>query len=73
MKAVCIKKIFLVVLMVNIYFAGSKAFSFVLLSGPEEAKLDVSPDQPTALFHWDGSAPNLESLEDFNDGVLMGS
>lgn len=51
---------------------ASEGRSFVLLSGPEEAKLDVSEEQPTAVFYWNGKAPSLKNLEEITEPVITG-
>lgn len=48
---------------------SSPSFSFVLLSGPEEAKLPISYEQPVLTFHWDESAPPIEEKEELNSGL----
>ncbi len=35
------------------------SFGFVMLSGNKMAHLDVSPEQPIAYFHWNGSSPTI--------------
>jgi Matrixin len=42
---------------------------FVLLSGPAESRLGVTPDAPTAKFVWDGKAPELNKKEEYQDGI----
>ncbi len=45
---------------------------FVLISGPDEATLDVTPENPVVTFVWDGNAAELKELEDFEDGAYVG-
>jgi hypothetical protein len=49
---------------------SSVASAFVLVSGPQEAKLDASVESPVVTFRWDGSAPELEKIEEFENGRL---
>lgn len=49
-------------------FLGDYSLAFVLLSGPVEANLDVSVDNPTVVFIWDGSAQSLSEREKLEDG-----
>ncbi len=49
-------------------FVALPAQAFVLLSGPAEARLAVSPTAPTANFYWDGSVPTLQNVEDVFEG-----
>lgn len=44
--------------------------SFVLLSGNNEAKLDVSPSQPVSTLYWNGSTPTFKNIEDLNPAFL---
>lgn len=39
------------------------SLAFVLLSGPSEAKLDVSEQTPEVFFSWDGYAPDISGVE----------
>lgn len=48
---------------------STSASAFVLLSGPSEARLDVSPEQPVASFVWDGSSGGFSDLDDFAPGL----
>lgn len=41
-----------------------KSFGFVLLSGPTEARLKVDSLNPSVVFEWDGSSPNMDDVED---------
>ena len=50
----------------------SQSRGFVLLSGPDEATLAVSPSAPSIAFYWDGSAPPLSSVEELADGKWFG-
>lgn len=45
---------------------------FVLLSGPDEAILDVSPSKPSIAFYWGGSAPPLNGVEELEGGKWFG-
>lgn len=49
-------------------FGSSTAFSFVLLSGPEEARLPVTPDSPEISFIYEDRAPTINEKEAFEDG-----
>lgn len=53
-------------------FFSSTAFSFVLLSGQEEATLDVSPDAPFISFYWNGGAPQITDVESLENGRWVG-
>jgi hypothetical protein len=46
--------------------------AFVLLSGPAEAKLPASPDNPNIELIWNGVAPSISNLESFDNGRLIG-
>ena len=48
------------------------AQAFVLVSGATEAKLDASVDSPVVTFFWDGTAPELEKIEEFENGKYSG-
>lgn len=47
-------------------------YGFVLLSGPDEATLPVSPDAPTLSFIWDGQSPGLKDKGDYQGGIYEG-
>ncbi|MCB9228591.1 MAG: matrixin family metalloprotease [Deltaproteobacteria bacterium] len=51
---------------------SSPVSGFVLLSGPEEARLPATPELPVVTFFWDGSFPSLKDVEDFDEGRLVG-
>lgn len=53
-------------------FPLQRSEAFVLLSGPAEAKLEVAPANPSVTFLWDGSAPELLDLEEFEGGKWVG-
>jgi hypothetical protein len=46
--------------------------AFVLLSGPTEAKLPVTPESPAATFIYQLPAPNLTDKDKFLDGQFAG-
>ncbi len=47
---------------------GEYAGAFVLISGPQEAKLPVSPESPYINFYWNGSAPEgLKNPEEVDE------
>ena len=48
------------------------SYGFVLLSGPDEAILDVSAGAPSIAFYWNGSAPPLSGVEDLEGGKWFG-
>ena len=47
---------------------GHTAFGFVLLSGPEEARLNVIPEAPEVSFIYQNKAPTIKDKADFEDG-----
>lgn len=47
---------------------SEQSFSFVLISGPTEAKLDVSETSPTVVFQVSSSLPNITEKDKFLDG-----
>ncbi len=53
-------------------FLSHSAYAFVLLSGPKEARLPVSPQSPTITFYWDGSAPSLRAVDEVLGGRWIG-
>lgn len=50
-------------------FGSTQVLAFTLLSGPNEAKLPVSPSSPTAEFVWDGSTPTIKDKDKFKNGI----
>lgn len=52
---------------------SSSLFGFVFLSGPSEAKLDVSPENPKMKFIWDGRSPVITEVEEFNPRLVGAS
>jgi hypothetical protein len=56
-----------VILTVSLVNSGS-ALGFVLVSGPTEARLPVTPEAPVITFRWDGAVPPLKKVEDFKGG-----
>ena len=47
---------------------ASHAFSFTLVSGKSESKLDASPSSPTIIFHVSPTPPEFSSKDKFMDG-----
>ena len=56
-----------------LWFLGTKAFGFVLLSGPEKAALPATPAAPSVSFVWNGSAPFIKNKDQIDGGVLANS
>ena len=48
---------------------SSMASAFVLLSGPEEARLDASLESPNVPIYWNGDAPNIINYETLSDVI----
>ena len=48
---------------------SSIASAFVLLSGPEEARLDASLESPNVPIYWNGDAPNIINYETLSDVI----
>ncbi len=46
--------------------------AFVLLSGPTEAVLPVSPAAPVVFFYWDGNAPSFVKVDEAAGGRWTG-
>lgn len=46
--------------------------AFVLLSGTDEATLDVTVDTPTISFHWNGSSPNIKDKDKYSVQDISG-
>lgn len=47
-------------------FVTETSPGFVLLSGPEEARLEGSPERPVVEFYWNGTAPRLNNIEELD-------
>lgn len=45
------------------WFLTNPLHGFVLLSGPKESKLDITPDRPVVTFHWNGKSPSIKNPE----------
>ena len=45
------------------------AQGFVLLSGPNEAKLAATPTSPTVTLVWDEQAPSIQDKDEIGDGL----
>lgn len=52
----------------GLWVTGQTASAFVLLSGPEEARLPVIPEQPEISFIYENRAPTINNKEEFEDG-----
>jgi hypothetical protein len=50
-------------------FLSSDAFSFVLLSGTDEARMDVTEENPRIVFELSMDPPSIEKKEEFMDGA----
>jgi hypothetical protein len=50
-------------------FISSDAYAFVLLSGPKEARIDVSEDNPRIIFDLGMDPPSIEKKNEFMDGA----
>jgi len=60
-------------IMFLIFFVKAQpVMAFVVLSGPDEAILTDSADQPTVTFYWDGSAPAIKDVDQLEDGRFIG-
>lgn len=51
---------------------GGAAQGFVLLSGPEEARLPVTPESPEISFVYQTMAPTIKDKDKFEDGRYTG-
>lgn len=50
-------------------FISSSVFAFTFVSGPNEAKLPVSSDNPQITFHWNGSWPSIKKKDEYQGGI----
>ena len=65
-------KIYLIFTLLFSLLFSAQGHGFVLLSGPDEATLNVSPSAPSIAFYWDGSAPPLTAVEELAGGKWFG-
>ncbi len=56
------------IILLTLFFA-SDASAFVLLSGPTEARIDVSEENPRIVFELSMDPPSIEKKDEFMDGA----
>lgn len=55
--------------LITVSMIFSFSSGFVLLSGPAESRLGLTPESPTVKFIWDGKAPELDKKEEYEGGI----
>jgi hypothetical protein len=59
----------MVLILILALFVSCDAFAFVLLSGPTEARIDVTEENPRIVFELSMDPPSIEKKEEFMDGA----
>lgn len=59
----------MVLMLLFILLGATDASAFVLLSGPKEARLDVSEENPRLVFELSMDPPSIEKKDEFMDGA----